>query len=218
MPRPTSLVRVVALVGAVLALATPAHADPLVDDDTGETQTISVCVTDECIGVSSPNEPAIDIDSGTIAVASGALVFSTTVVDLDHPGTGGIWTTPDDQARYAFGFKVSDMHVTVAAGRDFGHTTSAASVQINELGHVQLPTTAAFAFDDAANTVSVTVPIDDLDDVVHQACPTCAAVGTGSVLSEIVVVTQVMKKVPAVDVTIGGTNSDSAQADGNFTI
>lgn len=209
------------IVSAVLALAAPAWAleDPLITDKSGDAVPLALNYC-EVLGcpVSTPpiSEPAIDILAADIERRGSNLVFTVEVLDLDHQPTA--FPLPDDVQGFAMSFSYGDVSLNVDASKDYTGETTGARVfgnRPNELDPVSRPVDVVF--DNAGNTVTFTVPLRVLDEVVAELCGTCPAVSNGTTFDHVYAVTWVLVTLPTGDGT-GPSYWDFAFAPTSYTV
>jgi len=187
--------------GALLLLPGNAQAhDPVIVDESGDLVPPLVCLsgaidtcssTDPLPGQINPllgpapeekAEPSIDIVEGNLTTSANDLVVSLRLLDVDAPGTFGEERT---SRLYEFYGKANGLDVVVSLHRQAGKPDMAKLV-VSDGRSYPFPTRALVAdVDVTTDTVTWQVPLPVLADAAAEACPACAPVGRGTVLSGI---------------------------------
>lgn len=233
-----------AAVAVAVAVPPAARADqpaePLITDPAGDATVLTAACSffgptsgGECEGTPAHagSDPSVDIVSGDIVRHGQSLDWSLSVADLsDTPlelyvGQPATSARNDSDGYYSLWGYTDDLLVLVEARREWDGDNPAAGVYVASAAD---PATGVSAlidveFDTARDRVTMSTPLKALDQLVAQACPTCAPLGDGTVLRDIRAATRtttvtLVEGGAVVAGTAGGVQSDDARATSTFTI
>lgn len=127
-----------------------------------------------CGGVPAPvSAPSVDLRLARIDRVGGDLVVSLQVADLDDVPR---FATPEDLVGWDVFFHVDSAFVGVHVQQTAAHGSRRVVVEAIGAGDRRSTGAATAAFDFAANTIRVTVPLARLNQAVADVCGVCPRV------------------------------------------